>query len=88
MAVIGILKAMKVPIAPPITRKKITYISEAEKFVDISNLFDDENDTVFYDNVHYVEKGNNLIAKEILKKLNDHYKLDLNNNVEIKNCVK
>ena len=25
---------------------------------------------------------------EILKKLNDHYKLDLNNNVEIKNCVK
>ena len=68
-------------------KKKIP-TSEAEKFVDISNLFDDEKDTVFYDMVHYVEKGNNLIAKEILKKLNNHYKLDLNNNVEIKNCVK
>ena len=68
-------------------KKKIP-TSEAEKFVDISNLFDDEKDTVFYDMVHYVEKGNNLIAKEILKKLNNHYKLDLNNNVEIKNCIK
>ena len=32
IAVIGILKAIKAPIAPPITRKNITYIKELEKF--------------------------------------------------------
>ena len=61
-------------------------IEDSEKFIDISNLFKDENDRAFLDLVHYVEKGNNLIAKEILKHLNNHYKLDLIDNVKLKNC--
>ena len=61
-------------------------IEDSEKFIDISNLFKDENDRTFFDLVHYVEKGNNLIAKEILKHLNNHYKLDLIDNVKLKNC--
>ena len=32
MAVMGILKAIKAPIAPPITKNIITYINEVEKF--------------------------------------------------------
>ncbi len=62
-------------------------IKDAEKFIDLSNLFDGVNNRTFLDNVHYVENGNNLIAKEILKHLNNHYKLDLNNNIEIKKCM-
>ena len=32
IAVIGILKAIKAPIAPPIIRKIITYANDVEKF--------------------------------------------------------
>jgi len=54
----------------------INIISKYDKdeFVDLTNIFDDVDETIYLDIVHYLHVGNSIIAKEmlpyIIKKLN------------------